>query len=102
MRDRGRGLLRVARWVVPEASALLVVAMVLVGAEDGPPRLRRDDVPWPFAGRGTREGATAAIFDVVGLAAADGAAACVAFGLLSLVAAAPGILALLAPWRQAK
>jgi uncharacterized membrane protein YbhN (UPF0104 family) len=59
-------------------------------------------LPWPFAGWGTREGAAAALFGAAGLGAADGVAASVTFGLLSLVAAAPGLVPLLVPRKGPK
>jgi uncharacterized membrane protein YbhN (UPF0104 family) len=72
------------------ASALRTVPLVFVVTT----------IPWPFAGWGTREGVTAALFGVVGLDAADGVAASVAFGLLSLLASTPGILPLCIPSRE--
>jgi glycosyltransferase 2 family protein len=57
-------------------------------------------IPWAFAGWGPRELSAAALFGLDGLEPAAGAAASVAFGLLSLVAATPGLFVLLLPQRD--
>lgn len=57
-------------------------------------------IPWAFAGWGARELSAAALFGLAGLEPDAGAAASVAFGLLSLVAAAPGGIVLLLPQRD--
>src|SRR5262249_49100922 len=50
--------------------------------------------PWAFAGWGAREVSTGALFGLMGKGAADGVAVSVAFGVLSLAAAAPGAIVL--------
>ena len=57
-------------------------------------------VPWAFAGWGVREASTAALYSLLGLDAATGVAVSVTFGLLSLVAAAPGVVVLALPRRS--
>lgn len=59
-------------------------------------------IPWAFAGWGVREASTVMLFKLVGLDAASGLAASLTFGLLSLVAAAPGVVALLVPSSERK
>lgn len=51
-------------------------------------------LPWAFAGWGAREVTAGALFAAVGLGADAGVAASIAFGVLSLVAALPGVLVL--------
>ena len=53
--------------------------------------------PWAFAGWGPREASTAALFSLVGIDAAAGVAVSIAFGILSLLAAAPGLIVLCLP-----
>jgi uncharacterized membrane protein YbhN (UPF0104 family) len=53
--------------------------------------------PWAFAGWGAREASAAALFSLVGIDAAAGVAVSIAFGILSLVAAAPGLIVLCLP-----
>lgn len=55
--------------------------------------------PWAFAGLGPREAVTAALFALMGLTATDGVAVSITFGLLSLVASAPGAVVLVLPRR---
>jgi hypothetical protein len=57
-------------------------------------------IPWAFAGWGTRELSAAALFGLDGLEPAAGAAASVAFGVLSLVAATPGLAVFFLPHRD--
>jgi uncharacterized membrane protein YbhN (UPF0104 family) len=57
-------------------------------------------VPWAFAGWGVREASMAALYQVVGLDAAAGVAVSIAFGLLSLLAATPGLVVLALPARE--
>jgi len=59
-----------------------------------PPVLACTTVPWAFAGWGVREASTAALYGLMGLDVASGVAVSVSFGLLSLLAAAPGLLVL--------
>ena len=54
-------------------------------------------VPWAFAGWGAREVSTAALFSLMGVDAAAGVAVSITFGLLSLAAAAPGVVVLCLP-----
>jgi uncharacterized membrane protein YbhN (UPF0104 family) len=54
-------------------------------------------IPWAFAGWGAREVSTGALFGLMGKGAADGVAVSVAFGVLSLAAAAPGAIVLFLP-----
>jgi hypothetical protein len=54
-------------------------------------------VPLTVSGWGVREAGAALCFAAVGLLAADGVAAAVGYGLLSLVAALPGVVPLLLP-----
>jgi uncharacterized membrane protein YbhN (UPF0104 family) len=54
-------------------------------------------VPVTVAGWGIREAAAAALWGLVGLGPADGAAISVAYGLLVLASSLPGVLALILP-----
>jgi uncharacterized membrane protein YbhN (UPF0104 family) len=54
-------------------------------------------LPWAFGGWGAREATCAALYQLLGLDAATGVAVSISFGLLSLLAATPGVLALLWP-----
>ena len=56
--------------------------------------------PWAFAGWGPREASTAALFSLMGIDAATGVAVSIAFGILSLLAAAPGLIVLCWPRRE--
>lgn len=56
--------------------------------------------PWAFAGLGPREAVTAALFALMGLTATDGVAVSITFGVLSLIASAPGAIVLLLPRRE--
>ena len=49
-------------------------------------------IPWAFAGWGAREISAAALFGLVGIEPAAAVTVSVTFGILSLVAAAPGLL----------
>jgi hypothetical protein len=71
-------------------TALQVVPLVLASTT----------VPWAFAGWGVREASTAALYRLMGLDAASGVAVSITFGVLSLLAAAPGVLALALPGRK--
>jgi hypothetical protein len=53
--------------------------------------------PWAFGGWGAREAACAALYRLLGLDAATGVAVSVTFGILSLAAAAPGLVVLAVP-----
>jgi uncharacterized membrane protein YbhN (UPF0104 family) len=59
-------------------------------------------LPWAFGGWGAREAATAALYRLLGFDAATGVAVSVSFGLLSLVAAAPGLVVLALPSERAR
>jgi uncharacterized membrane protein YbhN (UPF0104 family) len=54
-------------------------------------------VPWAFAGWGVREAAAAALWRSMGQEPSAGVAVSIAFGLLSLLAAAPGLVVLALP-----
>jgi uncharacterized membrane protein YbhN (UPF0104 family) len=54
-------------------------------------------LPWAFGGWGAREATCAALYQLLGLDAATGVAVSISFGLLSLLAATPGVIALLLP-----
>lgn len=68
----------------------------------GPILLAVTTLPWAFAGWGARELSAAALFGLAGLDPAAGVAVSVAFGVLSLLAATPGLLVLLLPDRSAR
>ncbi|MGZ3439860.1 MAG: lysylphosphatidylglycerol synthase transmembrane domain-containing protein [Polyangia bacterium] len=70
--------------VVDPLTALAVVPLVLAATI----------VPFAFAGWGVREATTAALYGLLGLDAATGVAVSVAFGLVNLAAASPGLLVL--------
>lgn len=74
-----------AAWAVG-SSLGFIVALVLV-----PMILLVMLLPLTVSGWGLREGAAVALFPLVGLAAAEGLAASVAFGLVSLAASLPGL-----------
>jgi uncharacterized membrane protein YbhN (UPF0104 family) len=57
-------------------------------------------VPWAFAGWGVREVSMGALYHLLGLDAALGVAVSITFGVLSLVAAAPGLVVLALPERS--
>jgi uncharacterized membrane protein YbhN (UPF0104 family) len=54
-------------------------------------------LPWAFAGWGAREASTAALYALAGLDSSAGVAVSIAFGVLSLVAALPGVVVLALP-----
>ncbi len=54
-------------------------------------------IPVSVAGWGVREGAAALLWSVVGLTPEEGAAISVTYGLIVLVAALPGVTALVLP-----
>jgi uncharacterized membrane protein YbhN (UPF0104 family) len=81
---------RAAGSAVDVVAAIAVVPMVLLATV----------VPFAFAGWGVREAATAALFRLLGLDAVTGVSVSVAFGLLTLVAAAPGLVVLVLPSRR--
>ena len=78
--------------------ATFVVACVAVGVEASPERLAAvalivmlaGAIPLNLGGRGPREGAAAWAFAAAGLGAAAGIAASTAFGVLAMIAVAPG------------
>jgi uncharacterized membrane protein YbhN (UPF0104 family) len=70
-------------------TALQVVPLVLASTT----------LPWAFAGWGVREASTAALYSLVGLDASAGVAVSITFGVLSLLAALPGIVVLALPER---
>jgi uncharacterized membrane protein YbhN (UPF0104 family) len=69
------------------ASVVQVVPLVLAATT----------IPWAFAGWGAREASTATLFGLMGKGAADGVTVSVTFGVLSLAAAAPGVIVLCLP-----
>lgn len=71
-----------------EASAVVQVVPLVLAATT---------LPWAFGGWGAREAGTALLFGLMGQSVADGVAISITFGLLSLVAAAPGVLVLFLP-----
>ena len=77
-----------AAGVALDAWALLEVVPLVLAATT---------IPWAFAGWGAREASTAALFGLMGKSAADGVAVSVTFGVLSLAAAAPGVVVLCLP-----
>jgi uncharacterized membrane protein YbhN (UPF0104 family) len=90
--------------VVAALSATFVVACLAVGVH-APVRdlialsliaLSAASLPFNVAGWGPREAAAASVFAVVGLGAEAGVAASTAFGVLTLIAVAPGAIVLLA------
>jgi uncharacterized membrane protein YbhN (UPF0104 family) len=78
--------------------ATFVIACIAVGVEASPPRLAAvaliavlaGSIPLNIAGWGPREGAAAWAFAAAGLGATAGIAASTAFGVLALIAVAPG------------
>lgn len=75
-----------AAWAIgSQLSALTALALV-------PTILLAMLVPLTISGWGVREGAAVAIFPLAGIAAVEGLAASVAFGLVHLVATLPGLL----------
>jgi hypothetical protein len=78
--------LRTAKVEVPLQHAVPLLMVVLVASS----------LPLNLAGWGPREGAAAWVFGSAGLAAADGVTVATVYGILSLVAASPGALVLLA------
>jgi glycosyltransferase 2 family protein len=62
-----------------------------------PLMLASTTVPWAFAGWGVREASVATLYSLVGLDPAHGVAVSITFGLLSLAAAAPGLVVLALP-----
>lgn len=71
------------------STAVLVPTVLMVLLVSG--------IPLTVAGWGAREAGAAFCFAAVGLASADGVAAAVGYGLLSLVSALPGLVPLLRP-----
>jgi uncharacterized membrane protein YbhN (UPF0104 family) len=72
----------------PSFAASAAVVPVVLGAAM---------VPLAFAGWGAREAVAAALWGALGLSTAAGAAAGVAFGAVTLLASAPGLVVLLLP-----
>lgn len=78
--------------------AMFVVACVAVGIDAGPERVTAAaviavvaaSIPLSIGGWGPREGAAAWAFGAAGLGAATGIAAATAFGVLAMIAVAPG------------
>ncbi|MDQ4212735.1 lysylphosphatidylglycerol synthase transmembrane domain-containing protein [Microbacterium capsulatum] len=93
--------------VVAAHVTLFVVAGLAVGlplrsglAAAGLVVLAASAIPVNVGGWGPREAAAGAAFGLVGLGAAAGVATSTAFGVLALVAVAPGAVVLLAGWRR--
>ncbi len=82
-----------ATGAAPAPAGVLVPAVLVVLLVSG--------IPLTVAGWGAREAGAALCFAAVGLASADGVAAAVGYGLLSLVSALPGLLPLLLARRRA-
>ena len=59
-------------------------------------------IPWAFGGWGAREACSAFLFGLAGKTAEDGVAVSVAFGVLNLVAATPGLVVLCWPRERAR
>jgi uncharacterized membrane protein YbhN (UPF0104 family) len=89
--------------VIVSLSATFVVACLAVGAHAAPGdlialalvALSAASLPFNVGGWGPREAAVASAFAVVGLGAEAGLAASTAFGVLTLIAVAPGLVVLL-------
>jgi uncharacterized membrane protein YbhN (UPF0104 family) len=79
------------------ARAAGVAVDVLTALEVVPLMLAATVVPFAFAGWGVREATTAALYRLLGLDAVTGVTVSVAFGLLNLAAAAPGLIVLALP-----
>jgi uncharacterized membrane protein YbhN (UPF0104 family) len=90
--------------VVGAHVATFVVACLAVGVAAPPERLGvaavvvvlASSIPLSLGGWGPREGASAWAFGVVGLGAAAGIAAATAYGILAMIAVAPGAVVLIA------
>jgi len=88
--------------------ATFIVACIAVGVEASPPRLAAvaliavlaGSIPLNIGGWGPREGAAAWAFAAAGLGATAGIAASTAFGVLALIAVAPGAAVVAASARQ--
>jgi glycosyltransferase 2 family protein len=80
-----------AAGVVLDASAVVQVVPLIFAATT---------IPWAFAGWGAREVSAAALFGLVGVEPAAAVSVSVTFGILSLVAAAPGLLVWWLPARE--
>jgi uncharacterized membrane protein YbhN (UPF0104 family) len=80
---------RAAGAAVDLATAIAVVPLVLAATL----------LPFAFAGWGVREAVAATLYRLLGLDAVTGVAVSVAFGLITLVAASPGLVVLLLPSR---
>lgn len=78
---------RAAGFTLDLLTVLQVVPLVLASTA----------LPWAFAGWGVREASTAALYSLLGLETSAGVAVSIAFGVLSLLAALPGILVLAMP-----
>ncbi|WP_157536947.1 lysylphosphatidylglycerol synthase transmembrane domain-containing protein [Microbacterium sp. Root180] len=84
--------------------ATFLVACVAVGVEASPDRVTAaalvavlaSSIPFSLGGWGPREGAAAWAFGVAGLGAAAGLAAATAYGVLAMIAVAPGAVVLAA------
>ena len=81
-----------AAGVTVDQAAVVQVTPLILGASA---------LPLAFAGWGVREALTAAIYGALGLGPATGAAVALTYGVLSLVAAAPGLVLWILPGRRA-
>jgi len=92
--------------VVVAHSATFVVACLAVGVDASPRELvtlavvalAAAALPLSIGGWGPREAASASAFALVGLGAAVGLAASTAFGVLTLISVAPGLVVLIVEW----
>lgn len=75
---------------LPVSAALVLVPIILLTML----------IPLTIAGWGLREGAAAALFPLVGAVAAEGLAASVAFGLVFLCVALPGLFFVAGAWNK--
>src|SRR5262249_31922950 len=104
-----RGALAVQLGLSTAAVAVLLALFACAGRAAGAPLTPRNVVevvplvlaattfPWAFGGWGAREGTTAALYRLLRLGAATRVAVSVSFGLLSLLAATPGLIVLALP-----
>jgi uncharacterized membrane protein YbhN (UPF0104 family) len=96
--------------VVAAHSATFVVACLAVGVTASPRELvtlavvalAAAALPFSIGGWGPRETASASVFALAGLGAGVGLAASTAFGVLTLISVAPGLLVLIVEWAAAR
>jgi len=96
--------------VVAAHSATFVVACLAVGVTASPRELvtlavialAAAALPLSIGGWGPREAASASAFALVGLGAGVGLAASTAFGVLTLISVAPGLVVVIVEWAAAR